>query len=524
MSSHGLPFIKIVCEALWTVDGHHAVLNSRSCAVPPMLSKFQGYNCPEQHRHVKASLDSLILDSLSKQLLSTSQQLWMQQSDVKDLQRAIEEFGCNLRKYSQYLEQKKVKVSKNRLSVTPVRKPDSAQCLEVLSGLNHCISPAVQQKYHALNLALDKCDPYSPVFVNDFQPEEASPRTWRENLRKAMKEKTMLFTYSSGNNKGDFLFVWKVCSDECEASMTLHNHGAISNVLETMNTYHSRYMRKVFAERCSRICHMSPAVKRCLYRELTSDCSASETVSQSKVDGRVRFLFESEDCDLIPDLRHLNEGRPEVYNSFWAACAQYIEEMSLAAADDRRHDSVVHLATALSAPDMHKAVSAKLPPSVARPSVKWLYLQFWPKDPTRRSAIHHTGRLDIKFMVQSRQFRATHPDAHYAAALFLYLRQYAIRFRDHCSLVYQDDKHHCKVGEPGYPVAAVERGKKVLVAIGKSLQVGDHDFTKCSLIPSVTMFCDIPENMTESFYRGQVYIGLKTLSLKQALPLAMQQN
>ena len=69
VSSHGLPFINIVCEALWTVDGDHAVLNSRSCAVPPMLSKFQGYNCLEQHRHVKASLNSLIFDSLSKQLL-----------------------------------------------------------------------------------------------------------------------------------------------------------------------------------------------------------------------------------------------------------------------------------------------------------------------------------------------------------------------------------------------------------------------------------------------------------------------
>ena len=144
---------------------------------------------------------------------------------------------------------------------------------------------------------------------------------------------------------------------------------------------------------------------------------------------------------MIPDLRHLNEGWPEVYNAFWAACAQYIEEMSLAAADDRRHDSVVHLATALSAPDMHKAVSAKLPPSVARPSVKWLYLQFWPKDPARRSAIHHTGRLDIKFMIQSRQFRATHPRmlTMLQPCMFLYLRQYAIRFRDHCSLVYQDD-------------------------------------------------------------------------------------
>ena len=27
-----------------------------------------------------------------------------------------------------------------------------------------------------------------------------------------------------------------------------------------------------------------------------------------------------------------------------------------------------------------------------------------------------------------------------------------------------DDKHRCKVGEPGYPVAAVERGRQVIVS------------------------------------------------------------
>jgi hypothetical protein len=40
------------------------------------------------------------------------------------------------------------------------------------------------------------------------------------------------------------------------------------------------------------------------------------------------------------------------------------------------------------------------------------------------------------------------------------------------------DKHTIKCSEPGYPVAAVDRGKQVLVAIGKSFSVADYDFTK----------------------------------------------
>ena len=214
-------------------------------------------------------------------------------------------------------------------------------------------------------------------------------------------------------------------------------------------------------------------------------------------------MFDGEDADIMYDLRHLNEGRPEVYDNFWAVC---IEEAALAAAGDRCHESVVHLETALSAPDLHKAVSAQLPADAKKPSVKWLYYQFWPKDPTKASAVQHTGKLPIKFMVQSRQFRGTHPDSHYAAALFRYLRHFVIRFQRFSCLVLQDDKDHCKVGEPQYPVATMERGKQVLVAVGKALHVGDHDFTKCSLIPSVTMLFEIPTAIKESFYCGEVYI------------------
>lgn len=78
-------------------------------------------------------------------------------------------------------------------------------------------------------------------------------------------------------------------------------------------------------------------------------------------------------------------------------------------------------------------------------------------------------------MVQTRQLRKSHPDSHYAAAIFQYQREMAVRLKPHSIFVSLDDKHRVSVGEPGYPVATVERGKQVLVACNQDFLVADHD-------------------------------------------------
>ena len=89
----------------------------------------------------------------------------------------------------------------------------------------------------------------------------------------------------------------------------------------------------------------------------------------------------------------------------------------------------------------------------------------------------------------------------------------------HCQFVCSDDKHHAKVGEPGNPVAAVERGKRVITTKGVKFVVSDHDFTKFSLVPSVSLVLDIPDTITGSFYRGQVYVGVKDMVFQPSTPL-----
>ena len=55
-------------------------------------------------------------------------------------------------------------------------------------------------------------------------------------------------------------------------------------------------------------------------------------------------------------------------------------------------------------------------------------LQFWPKNVHARARVHYTGRFKVKYMVQARQFRKDHEDAHYAAAIFHYQRELAVKF------------------------------------------------------------------------------------------------
>ena len=85
-------------------------------------------------------------------------------------------------------------------------------------------------------------------------------------------------------------------------------------------------------------------------------------------------------------------------------------------------------------------------------------------------------------------------------------------------MVCLDNKHRIKVGEPGFLVAAAERGKKVLVKVGSSFEVGDHDFTKLILVPSVTLVNTIPSEISGSWYRGSEYFALKEGAFEPSSP------
>ena len=142
------------------------------------------------------------------------------------------------------------------------------------------------------------------------------------------------------------------------------------------------------------------------------------------------------------------------------------------------------------------------------PCEEWIRLQFWPTNPTTAAAMHYTGRFNIKYQVQARQLRKDHPDAHYCACLFWYMREFAILYHDYVCFIAADDKHKIPIGE-GVVTSTGVRNKKSIVGTNTTLVASDHDFTKLSLTPSVIFFIDVPQTIEHSFYHGKVFVSYK---------------
>ena len=93
------------------------------------------------------------------------------------------------------------------------------------------------------------------------------------------------------------------------------------------------------------------------------------------------------------------------------------------------------------------------------------------------------------------------------------MREFAARFHENSVFTSLDDKHQIKVGEPNYPVAAAERGRRVIVAEKRVFEVDDHNFTKFSIIYSVSFLITIPDTIEGTWYEREVFVGYKNAVL-----------
>ena len=215
----------------------------------------------------------------------------------------------------------------------------------------------------------------------------------------------------------------------------------------------------------------------------TGDQSANLTTAEEELDQRLREALEMEDADLVVDLRESNKLHSNNFSVFWEKMKVYLDEST--SVHERRHGTVTYMAKAISVRDLVQEV-AKMYPGHPVPTEQWVRLQFCPRNPQSKAAVKYRSQFNVKMMVQKRQFRHHHVDAHYCTALFWYMKEYAIQVRDLAFFVSLNDKHRIKVGEPNNSVVAAERRRRVLVAGHETFEVADHDFTKFSIVPSVS--------------------------------------
>ena len=270
--------------------------------------------------------------------------------------------------------------------------------------------------------------------------------------------------YDPGVGSSVMIFIYKVAIDSNENDRLTMAMRLLKEIEPMIPTFHTRIMRRNFQKKIFSLntTDIAPHILRQIYRSLTGDTSAE--VQNAAVDDRVKLAVETEDEDLVLDLRHLNKGRPsDTFSVFFEELQKLVEEKT--AADDRRH-GIAHMSEFLSIRDLIEQVKLRVADGTPVPSISTVAYAFSPPNMHAKTSQYYTGKIALKHTVQRRQLRAFHIDAHWCNALYKYLREMAIKYREHSKIDF---------GEPGLALSSGVRGKKSLVPTTSTLSALDHD-------------------------------------------------
>lgn len=184
-------------------------------------------------------------------------------------------------------------------------------------------------------------EPYQAVDLIDFEPQNKDERkNWIQKL--ALSCPVTFFTYRYGNYLGNLNIIWKIPKLVRDRN-TQKEIQTVNNVKEDIMKFATRQMRKDFIDRYKKCPGMQPVILRNMFNFMTEFEHQSSTDREAEIDERLmRFLLESEDTNLIFDLRK-NNGRPvmEKYVPFWDELVKYLDEKS--AVHERRTTNMLYL-------------------------------------------------------------------------------------------------------------------------------------------------------------------------------------
>ena len=142
----------------------------------------------------------------------------------------------------------------------------------------------------------------------------------------------------------------------------------------------------------------------------------STEATSSEIDQRVQLAIESEDVDLVIDLRQLNKGQPgDTFYVFFKELANMVNQITPAV--NRRH-GVSHMSEFLRIRHLINQAKEKMPEGSPIPSVSTVIHSFAPRNMYGRALQYYTEKTNLKFVVQHHHLRAYHTNAYWCYVLF----------------------------------------------------------------------------------------------------------
>ena len=153
-------------------------------------------------------------------------------------------------------------------SLTPTRTISESIELICIPVVNKCDSC-----YSAVQASLKKHPMYSPIFLNDFAPDDRHQcKNWVAGLK--LEFPAMLYCFMHGNNLGTLTFVWKTTEGGGEAT---RNAKLVTELNQKQKLYSTREMQCDFIQRYYRLNKERPQSKAVLmnmYKFFTGDSSS----------------------------------------------------------------------------------------------------------------------------------------------------------------------------------------------------------------------------------------------------------
>ena len=175
-------------------------------------------------------------------------------------------------------------------------------------------NPSEFERYKLLNAAIEGSEPYKPIFLNDFAPTD---RRRRFEYLEGIKTSTKCQKFSYTGCSTHLHWIWKIPVDDSE-SVTMSKYSEItSNLRSELPVYHSRAAKREFISLFGQCTGLKPGLLRNIYRRLTGDASSSCNATEAEIDKRVKQMLDTEDADVIWDLRNSN-SRSDEYDEYLA--------------------------------------------------------------------------------------------------------------------------------------------------------------------------------------------------------------
>ena len=422
--------------------------------------------------------------------------------------------------YSDFLREHADSTEKKRQKARQISSASEAVCVQIAKrekfaviqqGSKPVTHPTITRMFDKMREA----GLYKPVNIAVILPTNKNLRSYllHKALPSQAPERMGLWSFDN-NPAPQSLFGFLVDPGDTSEEILEKVQQLKPDLQNLQKFFYPREFYHQFNEQLGLVTGISPQMLRLVSSMIMGD--------NRKQDGEVQQRFEeavmSEDPDFIFDMRHFN-GSEVKFKDFLEEFRSTVQDYMV---EDRgRHEQqydgtvISKVSFGFSMKQIFKQICQKMEekyPGCQMPqSEAFLYRYLIPR--TRAAsyaACRSEALIPLKLSMQQKVIEKPNVDAHFNAAQYKYLKNYAVELGDEVvCMIGWDDKTGVDVGEPQQPTAAIQHGGKSWAHSDVTVGEGQHSFHKTNLCPSVRLIHDIPPSMDGSFYRGLPQVCIK---------------